>query len=55
VDNWSLSNGMVIAHAYLKPGAFTAIEHSRAISPGQDAAHMADLLGVFVFGEKRSR
>jgi hypothetical protein len=46
------SNGvlpMVIGHAYLPPGNYTASETSSAVS-GQDPVHMADLIGVFVFG-----
>jgi hypothetical protein len=40
---------MLIAHAYVKPGSFTVVEHSRALSAGQAPSHMADLIGVFVF------
>jgi hypothetical protein len=48
------SNGvlpMVIGHAYLPPGNYTASETSSAVG-GQDPVHMADLIGVFVFGAK---
>ena len=48
------SNGvlpMVIGHAYLSPGNYTASETSSAVG-GQDPVHMADLIGVFVFGGK---
>jgi hypothetical protein len=41
--------GEWIAHAYLAPGTYTAVEHSRVAADGQDPAHMTDLLGVFVF------
>jgi hypothetical protein len=47
----SSSNGalpMVIGHAYLQPGSYTASETSSAVG-GQDPVHMADLIGVFVF------
>jgi hypothetical protein len=50
----SSSNGdlpMVIGHAYLQPGSYTASETSSAVG-GQDPVHMADLIGVFVFGAK---
>jgi N-acetylneuraminic acid mutarotase len=40
---------MIVAHANLSPGTYTALEQSQATSPGQDPNHMADLLGVFVF------
>ena len=43
---------MVIGHAYLPAGNYTASETSSAVG-GQDAEHMADLLGVFVFGFQR--
>ena len=46
----SASEGIVIAHAYLSPGAYTVVEDSRALAGGQAPNHMADLLGVFVFG-----
>jgi hypothetical protein len=42
---------MVIGHAYLPPGNYTASETSSPVS-GQDPVHMADLIGVFVFGAK---
>lgn len=48
------SNGilpMVIGHAYLQSGSYTASETSSAVG-GQDPVHMADLIGVFVFGAK---
>jgi hypothetical protein len=44
--------GMVIAHTYVEPGTYTVVEHSKALSAGQDPPHMADLVGVFVFGSK---
>jgi hypothetical protein len=47
------SEGMVIAHTYLPPGMYTATEQSAALAGGQDPAHMADLIGVFVFGAKQ--
>jgi hypothetical protein len=40
---------MVIGHAYLKPGKYTASETSSFVA-GQDPRHMAQLIGVFVFG-----
>lgn len=40
---------MIIAHANLSPGTYTATEHSKATAAGQNANNMADLLGVFVF------
>jgi len=43
---------MVIGHAYLPAGNYTASETSSAVG-GQDAEHMADLIGVFVFGFQR--
>lgn len=43
------TEGLVIAHAYLRPGNYTATERSAALSAGQDPAHMVDLLGVHVF------
>lgn len=46
----SASEGMIIAHAYLEPGEYTVLEQSAALSAGQDPNHMADLVGVFVFG-----
>lgn len=39
---------MVIGHAYMQPGNYTASETSSAVS-GQDPRHMADIIGVFVF------
>jgi hypothetical protein len=45
--------GMGIAHAYLKPGTYRVVEHSKDTAPGQTPSHMADLVGVFVFGSKR--
>ena len=42
---------MVIGHAYLPLGNYTASETSSAVG-GQDPVHMADLIGVFVFGAK---
>jgi hypothetical protein len=47
----SSSNGllpMVVGHAYLPPGSYTASETSSAVV-GQEPSHMADLIGVFVF------
>jgi Double zinc ribbon/zinc-ribbon domain len=46
------SEGMIIAHAYLPRGVYTVTEHSRALVGGQDANHMADLIGVFAFEPK---
>lgn len=46
------SEGMVIAHAYLGPGTYTATEQSAALAGGQDPDHMADLIGIFVFGSR---
>lgn len=43
---------MTIAHAYLTPGAYTVTEHSTVLAAGQDPEHMADLIGVFIFGGK---
>lgn len=45
----SAGEAMVIAHGYVKPGRYTVAEQSAALSAGQDADHMADLIGVFVF------
>ena len=50
VDASGSTDGMVIAHAYLRPGEYSATEHSAALAGGQDPNHMADLIGVFVFG-----
>jgi hypothetical protein len=50
----SSSNGelpMVIGHAYMKPGNYTVSETSTAVR-GQEPAHMAQLIGVFVFGSQ---
>jgi hypothetical protein len=49
-DAFNFGQGIVIAHAYLEPGAYTAVEHSAALAREQDPEHMADLIGVFVFG-----
>ena len=46
------AEGMIIAHAYLEPGRYIAVEHSSALARGQDPQHMADLIGVFVFGSR---
>lgn len=50
------SNGgelpMLIAHAYIPSGNYTLTETSSAVS-GQEPIHMADLIGVFVFGSNR--
>jgi uncharacterized protein (TIGR03437 family) len=46
----SAYEGMVIAHASLKPGTYTVTEQSAALAAGQDPANMADLISVFVFG-----
>lgn len=43
---------MTIAHAYLKPGAYTATELTSAAGD-LDPRCMADLIGVFVFGERK--
>ena len=51
----SSSNGelpMLIGHAYMKPGNYTVSETSTAVR-GQEPAHMAQLIGVFVFGSQR--
>jgi len=51
----SSSNGilpLLIGHTYLEPGTYTASETSSAVV-GQDRSHMADLIGVFVFGFHR--
>lgn len=50
VDASRNGGGMVIAHAYVKPGTYNVIEYSKVLAAGQDPAHMADLVGVFVFG-----
>ena len=42
----------LIAHSYLQPGVYTAVEHTNPKEPGHDPAHMADLI-VFVFGGKQ--
>ena len=42
--------GMFIGHAVMPPGSYIAVEHSKVLSAGQTPSHMADLLGVFVFG-----
>jgi hypothetical protein len=44
---------MVIAHASVKPGSYTVLEHSKVLAAGQDPSHMTDLVGVFVFGSRR--
>jgi hypothetical protein len=49
-DALNSGTGMVIAHAYLEPGTYVIVEHSMATAAGQDPQHMADLIGVFVFG-----
>jgi len=41
---------MIVAHATLSPGTYTATEQSAALAAGQNPNNMADLLGVFVFG-----
>jgi len=46
------SEAMIIAHSYLRPGSYTVIQHSEALSAGQDRQHMAVLVGVFVFSSK---
>lgn len=46
----SATVGVVIAHAYLGAGRYTAAEHSAALTAGQDPSHMADLIGVEIFG-----
>ena len=43
---------MMIAHASLSPGIYTAVETS-VDTAHQDAASKADLIGVFVFGSKQ--
>jgi hypothetical protein len=52
VDASERGSGLVIAHAYIQPGTYTIVELSKALSAGQDPPHMADLVGVFVFGSK---
>jgi hypothetical protein len=54
VDASRNGGGMVIAHAYVKPGAYTVVERSKVLAAGQDPPHMADLVGVFVFGGRRA-
>ncbi|MFZ1010843.1 MAG: toll/interleukin-1 receptor domain-containing protein [Candidatus Sulfotelmatobacter sp.] len=48
-DALKAGKGMIVAHAYLTPGTYTAVEHSAALARGQDPQHMADLIGVFLF------
>ena len=45
------TEAMIIAHAYLPRGNYTVTELTSAVD-GQDPMHMADLVGVFVFGPK---
>jgi hypothetical protein len=40
---------MIIGHAFLSPGTYTATENSAALAAGQDPNNMADLIGVFIF------
>jgi hypothetical protein len=54
LDASRTGGGIVIAHAFVKPGTYTVVEHSKVLAAGQDPAHMADLVGVFVFGGKGS-
>ena len=54
VDAYKTGGGIVIAHAYVKPGTYTVVEHSKVLAAGQDAPHMADLVGVFVFGGRET-
>jgi hypothetical protein len=49
-DAFNSGQGMIIAHAYLERGSYTAVEHSAALARGQDPQHMTDLIGIFVFG-----
>jgi hypothetical protein len=49
-DAFKAGEGIIIAHAYLAPGTYTAVEHSAALARGQDPQHMADLIGIFLFG-----
>jgi hypothetical protein len=53
VDASRSGGGIVIAHANVKPGSYNVVEHSKVLAAGQDPAHMADLVGVFVFGGKQ--
>jgi len=54
VDASRDGGGMVIAHAYVKAGTYTVVEHSRVLAAGQDPPHMADLVGAFVFGGRQA-
>jgi len=54
VDASRTGGGIVIAHANVKAGSYNVVEHSKVLAAGQDPAHMADLVGVFVFGGKGS-
>jgi hypothetical protein len=53
VDASRTGGGIVIAHANVKRGSYNVVEHSKVLAAGQDPAHMADLVGVFVFGGKQ--
>jgi hypothetical protein len=49
--NTSGEEPMVIAHAFLSPGSYTVNETSSVGNlQGQHPKHMADLIGVFIFG-----
>ncbi len=50
----SANIAMVIGHAYLPPGEYTIVEQSAALAAGQNPNHMADLVGVFIFGMPES-
>jgi hypothetical protein len=54
VDASRTGGGIVIAHANVKPGSYNVVEHSKVLAAGQDQAHMADLVGVSVFGGKQA-
>jgi hypothetical protein len=53
VDASRTGGGIVIAHANVGPGSYNVVEHSKVLAAGQDPAHMADLVGVFVFSGKQ--
>ena len=54
VDASRNGGGMVIAHAYVKPGTYNVIEQSKVLAAGQDPSHMTNLVGVFVFAGKQA-
>jgi hypothetical protein len=49
------TEAMIIAHAHLPAGTYSAREISAATSAGQDPENMVDLIGVFVLGSKQGR